>query len=435
MILKFFTILVFLGFANIAYAQTIPEKKFTKFNSPIFALNGFSDFSAASKNQAVGFNDDENFGNDSQFFFKTGFMTESRAKYGALVKAEFNYKSDGQNENPNLDQAYLFSENSFGKFELGNYQAVNQKMKIGPAKFARGAGGINGKYLENVNLPASTSSSANIKKPQFILLAQSPVGHGGYAKNSYDRNFRALKDDSFDGVEDATKLSYYTPRIEGLQFGVSYAPDSRSNGITSVKYFKMEDITISNILSFGANYSQDFDNLGVEISATAEKGRVKNISSTSGVQRSNLAAYDFAMTLSYFGFNLGASYGSWGNSLQAKNGIYSCDYNSAATIASQNCAGSSNKFNNPHYYTAGISYVFGPMGASITGIKSRFQNNNYDAASLDLDYKLSKDLMPYFEVTKFAFKSNRPNASDLTNQNIIKDSQGYVLLTGILISF
>ena len=89
-------------------------------------------------------------GNDSQLFLKAETV-RGEAKYGAVNKFEFNINSDHRNENPNLDQAFAFAENDFGKFEIGNNQAVNQKMKVGATRFARGAGGINGKYLEHVN--------------------------------------------------------------------------------------------------------------------------------------------------------------------------------------------------------------------------------------------------------------------------------------------
>lgn len=465
---------------KIVFAQTIPEGKFTKPNLPVFLVNGFVNFSAASRNQATIFEQEilpngitdnrlsnaQGAGNDSQFFFKSGIMTENKDKYGAVAKVEFNVNSDRKNEMPNLDQAFIYSQNSFGKFELGNNQAVNQKMKSGPAHFARGAGGINGKYLENVNMPMLANSPttvclgtncANVKLPSFIMLAQSPIGHGGGARsfynnsadsvqndfNSFNRsNFRALKDDSFDGVEDATKINYYSPRIAGLQLGISYAPDSADSGITSTKYYNVNGIRIKNIMSFGVNYSEDFDNLGVEISATAERGKMQNSQSSIGVERSDLAAYDLGATFSYFGFNFGASYGSWGKSMQPKNGIYSCDYNSSETLLLQTCATNVKKFQDPHYYTAGISYAFGPIATSITGIKSKFQENSYEAISLGVDYKLSRALMPYVEITKFAFKSNQPKSSDIinqyaipSNQRQIKNNQGYILLTGILISF
>lgn len=478
-------------FSTLSNAQTIAEKNFKNPDEIVFVANGFVNFSAALRNQSSDFerailpdemtknhlHNQQAIGNDTQIFLKSGLMSQSGAKYGAVAKFEFNVNSDRRTENPNLDQAFFYSEGEFGKIEIGNNQAVNQKMKSGPARFARGAGGINGKYLENVNLSMlgnSSQSSApvcsggvgsaacsNVKLPRFILLAQSPIGHGGYAKSFYRRGadnsyqsgdrdysdfhrsqFRAFKDDSFDGVEDATKISYYSPRILGLQIGASYAPNSANSGFTANTARDVDLIRIENILSFGANYSEDFDNLGVEISATAEKGEIKNSKSAAGTKRADLFSYDFGATLNYFGFSLGASYGSWGSSLQPKNGIYSCDYNSSQNLSAQNCASDATKFSNPHYYTLGLGYQFGPVAASVTNIKSTFQKNDYEAVSLGLDYKLTRDLMPYFEITKYSFTSNQVSASDVANQASVvgsqrqlKDNQGYVFLTGILFSF
>lgn len=440
-------IFIFLVFPTFSFAKTIAEKEFKEVGKPVFVVDGYVNFFAALSNQATNFErkilpdgfssnnlDEKNYlENDTQIFFKTGVKTTDDAKYGAVAKVEFNANTSRFNEKPNLDQAYLFSEQKFGNFEVGNYFAANQTMKVGPARFTHGAGGINGKYLEYVNLPMATSysnaNSPNIKLPQFILLAQSPIGHGGYAKSFHSRNvdnnysenaasygafnrsnFRSIKDNSFEGMEDATKITYYTPRIEGLQIGLSYAPQSNSNGFTQTTVYDSNQARLENIFSAGVNYTHDFDNINLLLSATAEKSQVKNSKSTYGVQRQDLMAYDLGFSVSYFGFDFGASYGNWGSSLQAKNGTYAYD----------------NSFSNPYYYTLGLAYNFGPIGASLTSLKSTFQKNDYSAISLGLDYKLKRDLMPYFEVTKFEFKSNQAQ---------IQNNQGYVFLTGILYSF
>ena len=436
-------VLITLIIPLISYSQTISEKKFKKPGEPVFVANGFVNFSAALRNQSStfenrilpdGFTENkmhskQEIGNDTQIFLKSGMISGGGVKYGAVAKVEFNFNSDHRDEHPNLDQVFIYSEGDFGQVEFGNFFAVNQKMKVGPASFARGAGGINGKYLENVNLPMFAGMpNSNTKLPRSILLAQSPIGHGGYAKSFYRRgadnnyvsgtrdysdyyrsNFRALKDNSFDGMEDAVKISYYSPVIEGFQLGLSYTPNSNNEGITSQTARDLDLIRIENISSFGLNYHEDFDNVGIAISATAENGQIKNSKSLAGFEREDLFAYDFGASASYFGFTLGASYGSWGDSLQPKNGIYE-------------------KFSHASYYTFGLAYQFGPIATSITSLKSSFQKNDYEAISLGLDYKLSRDFMPYFEITNFTFKSNQT-----TNQ--ITDNRGQVFLTGILYSF
>ena len=391
--------------------------------SQVFSKSGYVNLSSSLRNQSSSLenhnlpdsttkNRTDNpgaLGADAQVFLKLEDKLQSGVKYGAIAQTEFNFNSDKRTENPNLDSIFTFAQGDFGKVEFGNNKAVNQKMKTGPASFARGAGGINGKYLENVNLPMAGNSGA---ASHFILLAQSPIGHGGYAKSFYQPDsatpssyhlsqFRAFKDNSFDGVEDATKISYYLPKISGVKLGVSYTPSSSNIGFTRQVARDVSYTRIENILSLGANYSEDFDNLGVEFFATAEKGKIRN------TNRGDLSAYDFGGSLSYFGFTLGASYGSWGSSLQPTSGDYA-------------------KKGKTDYYTFGLAYKFGPIGASVTSLNSSFQKNKYSALSLGFDYKLNRSWMPYFEVTKFAF--NAASADAINNQ-------GYVFLTGALYSF
>jgi hypothetical protein len=405
-----FLLVVFALPSQLAYSQTFSKSGFVNFSASLRHQNSsFAKQTLPDSSTKNYLNNSSSIGNDSQIFLKASDKTQSGAKYGAVAKVEFNFNSDGRTENPNLDQVFTFLENDFGKIEFGNSQAVNQKMKSGPTRFARAAGGINGKYLENINLPMSGQSGV---VPHFILLAQSPIGHGGYAKSFYQPNstnasgyqrsqFRALKDDSFDGVEDATKLNYYSPRIGGLQLGVSYAPNSANIGLTKQVARDVNFTRIDNILSVGANYAEDFDNLSVEFSATAEKGKIRNSA------RADLSAYDFGGSLSYFGFTLGGSYGSWGSSLQPTTGSYA-------------------KQGKTEYHTLGLAYQFGPVAASITSLGSSFQKNKYFATSLGFDYKINRNLMPYLELTKFAFEG--ANADSINNE-------GYVFLTGILYSF
>ncbi len=470
--------------------QKIPNRKLRNSDGIVFDTSGFVNFSASSTNQSSAFegkklpdnlttnhsHNNQIIGNDSQAYLKAGIKTKDDSTYGAAAKFEFLIDSNRRKVNPNLDQAFFYAEKGYGEFQIGNNKAVNQKMKVGPARFARGAGGINGKYLEHINLPMLTDSSAssqsvcnggvgslacsNVKLPSFILLAQSPIGHGGDAKSFYNKStnnsyiagdqaygaynqnrLRAIKDDSFDGMEDATKLNYYSPRIEGFQLGLSYTPNSSQDGITEQTVRDIPEVRFKNIFSVGANYVTNIENVGFAVSATAEKGNIDNSKTEFGYEKSDLFSYDFGLTMTYFGFSFGTSYGVWQDYGESKNGIYSCDYNSSIPLSSQDCS-NRKKFKDPYYHTAGIAYKFGPIGASLTGIKSEFQRNDYEAISFGFDYKFTKDLMPYFEVTKFSLKSNQVRASNVTNQNSInsnqrqvRDNQGYVLLTGILYSF
>lgn len=398
---------------SIAGAASVTKINLTKDTQ--LQVQGTSNFSLATRNQSSSYEtdklnngsnnrQDQNFAteNNSQLYLKIenqkSFSELTQSKIGFAMKVESELSSAQNKGVINADQGFIYSDfEDSGKFEIGDNVAVNQKMKVGVTSFARGNGGINGNYLKYLNLPIQS---------QFILIAQSPIGHGGSAINGSNLNqnsIKILRNGSFNGAEDATKLNYYSPRIEGLQIGASYTPNT-SNSLVSSTVFSGAQNAISDVFSLAANYSNNLENFDYAFSATTEQGKAKN-SLVTNAARNNLSAYDIATSLAYFGFTFGASFGSWGKSLQQKN-----DPNS----------GSAN------YKTIGLAYQLGHFSVSVSGLKSRYQKNDYAATSLGLDYKLNKAFMPYFEITQFRFKSNQ-------SQN--PNNQGFVVLGGFLLSF
>lgn len=331
--------------------------------------------------------------NNSQLFFKIENKPSNfeNNKFGMMIKAESEVSSAQNKGTINLDQAFIYGDsNDYGKIEIGDNVAVNQKMKVAPSNLARGNGGINGNYLKFINLPNSS---------QFILLAQSPIAHSGAALSGGNLNQNSiliLRNNSFNGSEDATKISYFSPRFEGLQIGLSYTPSTASSVISST-VFNGKTNSFNDVLTVAANYGNSLGNLDYALSATTEQG--KSNSST----QNNLSAFDVGASISYFGFRVATSYGNWGKSAQ-KNGT---------------------SFKNSTYKSAGISYQIGPISASITALKSSFQKNDFSATSLGLDYKLNKFFMPYLELTEFKFKTSNNTANN----------SGYVALGGFIISF
>ncbi len=482
------------GFINVAADRVSQSKPYTKDRLPDAALdaNGVVDPTAAGTHNR--YSNKYDFTNDSEIYIKVGAISDSGLKYGAIVELEADTSPNGRGNGFNADKSFIFTESRAGKFEFGNNLAANQKMKVGPSVFARAAGGINGKYLEYVNSPMLANSTqvdnsvcsggvgttgntcGNVKLPRFILIPQSPVAHGGYAKGFYngssatntDGNYDndnvgttgsfnsnnlldgnnvvnsnlGIKNGSFGQMEDATKISYYTPRVNGWQLGGSFTPDTGSTG-TSAVISGRNSGDIKNVVSFGLNYSDNIGNLGVAMSATGESGQFENSKMPTGIagQRNSLSSYDAGVMFTYFGFTIGGSYGYWGTSLQQTKGIYSCDYDSTTALAAQDCTITDTykpkKFKGASYYTTGLAYEFGPIAFSITTMSSNFQKNKYQAQSFGIDYKLARGLMPYIEVTKFKFTSNQVQASGVTATTAkqIFDNKGYVALLGILFAF
>lgn len=483
------------GFINFDAVKTSQSKAYSQERLPDAVLNANGQVITAA-GTVNPYSSQNNLTNDSEIYIKVGAISDSGLKYGAVVEFEANTAINGVDSIFGARKSFIFTESRAGKFEFGNNLAANQKMKVGPSIFARAAGGINGKYLEHINAPMLANSTQvnngvnticnggvgadaclQVKLPRFILIPQSPVAHGGYAQGFYNGNNAqnsdgvysfnnnaqhgglsdnrfsnssnaglAIRNGSFGQMEDATKISYYTPRINGWQLGSSFTPNTGDSG-TSISISSNNSGNIENVISWGLNYVDSFGNLGFAVSATGEHGEFQNTKlptidaadpNNYQIVRNRLNAYDTGFMLTYFGFTIGASYGYWGTSLQPNKGIYSCNYNATQPLTAQTCnaTNAGKKFVAANYYTTGLAYEFGPIAFSLTTMSSNFQKNKYQAQSFGVDYKITRGIMPYVEITKFKFTANQPQASDIGGaSNQILNNQGYVGLFGILLSF
>lgn len=505
---KYITTALFLG-ASVAsaFAQADSNHSYRMkgvSKKPVVTIGGFSDFKGAKAKQESHFennflpnisktsadpygdggvanknNGDIAFGNDTEVHVKVNGISDLGLKYGAVIELEANSTNDSWNSDVNADKAYIFTESWAGKLEFGNNIGAAQKMKVGAETIARAAGGINGEYLNYINLPmiahadyytqndATSLAETGFKVPRFILIPQHPTGHGGYAKgydnymfecdyngnNAIDtgdettcynaRHGKNFKLD-FEEIEDATKVSYYSPRVWGLQFGASYTPDTANHG-TSGETKGIDNMSIKEVYDWGLGYTNAFGNVGLSVTVTGQEGESQHYRYTGGVAtktREDLSSMEYGINLTYFGLTLAGSYGDWGNSLQEKrnvNNIYSFNYNTSGEMDPAALTDSYKSFDDATYNTLGLSYEFGPYAFSGTYFKSEFQDNEFSAFSLGVDYQISKGLMSYAEITSFEFDSNQPRGTELTtaqeNEGVIKDNEGYVGLVGILLNF
>jgi hypothetical protein len=388
---------------------------------------------------------------DSSLFVNINAVNDFGLKYGAFLELNANTTKNSFNENLNVNQSFLYGEFIYGKIEFGATEGASQKMKVGAETLVRGRkNGINGAYLNFVNLPSlsKNSSAGAVPPPLYILVPQHPTAHGGFGlgfnnllyKCDFDGNGKlelldpldpaapsgpeidcfkkyATGADSdnyylnLDEMSNAVKISYYTPELYGLQLGVSYTPDTGDRGVGSRNSSSNDINDISNIIEYGAIYADTFYGIGVSLGYTAQSGKTEALQLADGSTdeyepfRNDLESTQFGGILSFYGLSIGASVGNWGESLQYKTLI---------------------EKNKGKYETFGMSYEFGPLILSGTHFSSIFQENKYTANSFNLDYKMSRNFLPYIEITKFKFN---------TTETEIEENKGTIIRTGFNLTF
>lgn len=348
--------------------------------SPKVTVGGFADFQA-------GFASDDldagqrgyGFRNDTEVHFSIDGVADSGLKYGAEIDLEADVTADADGEGVNASRTYLYLEGGWGRFELGSNTGAEGALKVDASSIARATGGIDGDF---------TYFSNGRPGSNFISTPDLPVAYG-------------LKvDEGDESTDNNNKITYYTPRWSGFQFGASFAPDQTDRGQTVARADTVA-AQAGDIFSGGINYEGQWDAIGFAAALTGAWGDAD----TAGFN--DLAAWNLGATVSYMGFSLAASYGDWSDSL---------------TLNAAN--------NDASYWTLGAAYDGGVFGVSITYLDSNTEvtsttDNDFDNLSIGADYKLAPGLTPYIEASFY----------DYDAPGVVFDNDGTVLIVGSQLAF
>ncbi|MDR2527237.1 MAG: porin [Rickettsiales bacterium] len=375
------------------------------------------------------------FAMDSMLTVEIMGVNDFGLKYGAIVDLNANTTRSSYNRTMNASSSFLYGEFIFGKIEFGSVNGASSKLKIDAGTLTKGRrSGINGRYLSFVNLPSIGVDATDpfATDPLFILAPQHPTGHSGFGigynnilywcgnesgkvdakcANNYITNngWNGEWTPELDRMDNSLKISYYTPEIYGVQAGFSFTPDTGNRGAGAWNTTSLDSGDIDNVIEYGITYTGSYYGVGLSLGFTGQIGKSEFKDSNYKPLRNNLNSMQFGGILTFYGLSVGGSMGKWGSSLQElKNkDLYEIE---------------------GEYTTIGISYEFGPLYLSGTMIDSTFQDNKYQATSLNVDYKLSKSFYPYVEVTQFKFTPSEKFSA-------VKTNKGIVVIAGFVLEF
>ncbi|MCB2082129.1 MAG: porin [Rickettsiales bacterium] len=309
------------------------------------------------------------FANDTEVHVNVEGQVDNGVRYGAVIEMEADVNADARNEGLNADKTYIWLESAGGRIELGNNEGAEAAMAVNAATIARGTGGIDGDDEFYINLGGTP----------FLIHPDLPAADiGGIA-------------------EDATKVTYYTPDMNGVQMGMSYTPDQGDGGTASGFTGEIPGTDQENVFGLGLNYQGQYEEVGVEASLVGEFGDAE----AAGTE--DVSAWGGGLVLSSRGFSLAGSYHDWGDSGLAV-GTVNDDQN---------------------VWTVGGAYETGPFGVSVTYLDSESQDHDFTNLSFGADYQLAPGLVPYVEVTLF----------DADENGTTVDNDGSVVLVGAELSF
>ena len=246
---------------------------------------------------------------DAEVFFN------ARATLDNGLKVQYHVELEGNTGGDQIDESYIRLTGGWGQFLMGSENSAQYAMGYGPKDF--GITTMSGDDSQWINYTIFAAGGGNSHFDQF----RAPWGSANIEVDN--------------SCNDDKRLTYYTPRFTGFQFGLSYTPacgDQDSNAIDN-------DTKISNVLSLGANYITKFDQMSVKISGGYAHGE-----KPSGNTGSDPETLIFGALLGVGGFSLGGYYGTALDSIDRKDGTVSADNTG---------------------YAVGLAYETGPWGVSI----------------------------------------------------------------------
>lgn len=352
---------------------------------PVVSVGGHIDFQAGFADQDSAFEVGPNtrefkFQNDSEVHVVVEGQSDNGLVYGAVIELEADISGDADGQGVNSDKTYIYLETTAGRLELGGNSAAPDTMKVDASTFARATGGIDGDFYDYLTLTAAG----------FIVRPDLPVAHGTTATAGFGGITLVPSN------EDATKITYYTPRFSGFQLGVSYTPDGGDAG-TAAGFTGDLSGDFEHIFGLGLNYTGQYDQVGVQAAVTGEWGDSELAGSD------DLAAWNVGLVLEYEGWSAGGSYGDWDDSGLATGSTADLDY-----------------------WTLGAAYETGPYGISITYLESESGAAEFDNVVVGADYQLAPGLVPYIELSFFDADDGIAGTTD---------NDGTVLLLGTELSF
>src|SRR5690606_13221642 len=172
---------------------------------------------------------------NSEIFFVGTATLDNGLKFGVNVQLEANSNAADQ-----IDESFLFVEGSFGRFNLGSENSAGYLMTYA---------------APNVGLGVNSTSILTGFLPNSGFDA---TDHAGFFRGPLGSTYVEL-----DRSNDSEKLTYFTPRFSGFQFGASYIPDPAEDSNA-----QPHDDTVGfrDGFSFGANFVESFNGFDVAVS-------------------------------------------------------------------------------------------------------------------------------------------------------------------------
>ena len=340
-------------------------------------VGGYMGFQAAAFDNDAANSSDRDFQSETELHVKAKGKADNGLEYGANMELTLS-----TSDTTNADETNLYLAGDWGRVELGDQDGAGSEMAVLAPSV--GIGQVRGSYND------------------FVIAADR--GH---------RNSEGASDTFLKAIDtnDATKVTYYSPKLAGFQAGVSYAPEVDDDADGEQVQFADNAGNHDNAFELGLHYAGEISGVGVKVG-----GKYTMADAKTGSGREDIGAWGLGAQLAYNGFTVGGSYVDDGDS-----GLATGTANDDVTKVTLGVTYETK------VWGVGLSYAqvdFDNAGTSFEAAGATGSGGDYTAWGVGATYKIAPGLSTGVDFV--AYDRDRVTGAD---------SDGNVLITEIRAAF
>ena len=277
--------------------------------------------------------------------------------------------------NSNAKEAYIFLKSSnAGSLNIGQTSLVSQKMKLSSSNISVASGGVTGSWLQYSSYSCNTENTVLCAPNLYVACYGSSI----------------------------PVISYYSPQVKGVEFGLSYIPKDKPKNINDVNGGNAKLYHIyNNIISVGVKYqNQLFSKVDYSISGVIEHANTLHSGSLRD-KYNDLLSYNVGFSFKYKNIIFIGSYANLGNSGKKEILI-----NKGTSITN------TYKITDSRFYDLGIkvendkfdvsfSYFYGAKDVISNSHMTNFETHSLSACALGIEKTLANKMTIYADIVFF----------------------------------
>jgi outer membrane protein OmpU len=292
------------------------------------------------------------FRRDSELHFNGEATTDRGLTVGAHteIKTLGDGDSDGTGgffrqsiENPSIiDESYLYVSGGWGRFNFGSEDGAAYLLQVAAPSADSNVDGLR-VYIQALNSDVWDDGSVNVS-----FLDPSSTFPTDYTLGYDNADFR-----------NTDRLTYLTPKWNGFQAGVSYAPKAGQNLLNSnIAGMSNDDgDNFEDLWEASARWDGEFEGWGISLGGGYSRADEETTAAAGGFQSDDLITWDAGLNLAFRNFSLGGAY-------------------KTSNTATNSLAGSDSDVRT---WVVGLGWDNGPYHAGASWNNTRLDDNAYGA--------------------------------------------------------